>query len=65
MVSVEIESPLLAGLTKSLWAKDKHDIGQMKWVETLTVIPKGKHRPSRAQYPLSQEAVGGITPVHA
>lgn len=64
MVSMETESPLLAVLPDSLWDKDKYDIGQMRGVKPLTSHLR-PHRPGRAQYPPSQEAVWEIAPVHA
>uniref|UniRef100_A0AAZ3S090 ribonuclease H n=1 Tax=Oncorhynchus tshawytscha TaxID=74940 RepID=A0AAZ3S090_ONCTS len=59
------DSPLLRGVPECLWARDKYDFGRIKGAEPMVVTPKDTRRPSRAQYPLSKEAIAGITPVHA
>ena len=58
------DSPLLRGVPKCLWAMDKYDFGRMKGAGPMVGTPKDTRRPSRAQYPLSREAIAGITPVH-
>lgn len=55
----------LSGIPETLWAKDKFDIGRIKNATPLVITPKTQHRPYRSQYPLSKEAVEGISKVHA
>ncbi|XDV27176.1 hypothetical protein PO909_030751 [Leuciscus waleckii] len=56
---------LLSGIPETLWAKDKYDIGQIKNAMPFVITPMTQHRPFRPQYPLSKEAVEGISKVHA
>lgn len=59
------DSPLLRGVPDCLWARNKYDFGRIKGAEPLVGTPEDTGRPRRAQYPLSKEAIAGITSVHA
>jgi len=62
---IDNDFDLLSGIPETLWAKDKFDIGQVKNAMPPVITPKTQYRPFRSQYPLSKEAVEGISKVHA
>lgn len=53
----------LQEVPKTLWAVSKYDLGPIKDCEAVVITPKSDFRPCKAQYPLKQEAIDGITPV--
>lgn len=53
----------LQQVPKTLWAVSKYDVGLIKDCEPVAITPKSDFRPCKAQYPLKQEAIDGITPV--
>ena len=62
-LSLTEDSDELTGVPRSLWAKDKYDVGLILNCEPLIVHPKSDFRPKKQQYPLRKEAIDGITPV--
>lgn len=52
-------------LPDHLWAKGKYDVGLIKNCEPINLVlaPKSPFRPCKAQYPLKQDAIEGISPV--
>lgn len=53
----------LQEVPKTLWTVHKYDVGLIKDCEPVVITPKSDFRPCKAQYPLKQEAIDGITPV--
>lgn len=58
-----LDDPRLANVRNELWAKYKYDVGLIKTAAPLTVTPRSDYRSCKTQYPLSPEAIEGITPV--
>ena len=62
MTSSEI-IPELDTLPTALWAQGKYDVGLIKNMQPVEVVPKSTFRPCTHQYPIKREAAEGIKPV--
>lgn len=60
-MTVEQEDDL-KGIPEHLWSQGPGDVGLIKGVTPVQVVPKSDYRPYQKQYPLKPEAIKGITP---
>lgn len=52
MVKLDIDTPELEGIPSTLWAKSKYDVGFIKGVQPVEIMPKSDFRSCRPQHPL-------------
>ena len=63
MVQLTADSPELTDIPTTLWAKGKYDVGLIKHVQPIEIVPKSEYSSCKDQYPLKPETIEGATPV--